>query len=137
MTVADLQEQATLNLRISGRLSALREGVARLRAAREQLQSTMEGTNLTDHAETMKVVEALTGIENALVQTGEGKIGAQLKPMLQRQLTYLYDMTTSADQKPGRDAYLRLTDIERSLAAHLFALQQILDHEVPVLLGTH
>ena len=72
------------------------------------------------------LIKQLTAVEEKLIQVKEGKVGAQLKPMLFRQLTYLYGMTTQADQKPGNDAYLRLNDIKKQLDGYLSRLRQIL-----------
>jgi len=81
-------------------------------------------------AQAKSILLKLTKIEQALVQTKKGKVGAQLKPMLNRQLTYLYSMTTVADQKPGHDAGKRVEDIEKILAIHLAELQDLLTEEL-------
>jgi hypothetical protein len=57
----------------------------------------------------------LDEIENQLIQTQEGKVGARLRPKLVRQLKYIAGMISQADRKPGEDAYLRLNDIENEL----------------------
>ena len=59
--------------------------MAKIRSARTKLDSLASANGeIAD----MKTVKAkLTEIENALIQTQEGKVGAQLKPKLQSQLT--------------------------------------------------
>ncbi|MEZ4699496.1 MAG: glycosyl hydrolase [Rhodothermales bacterium] len=124
VTLADMEAQVLLMNRIRDRISAVRDGISEIRAVRKSLQGN-------DEPQARLVLERLSQIENALIQTEAGKVGAQLKPMLMRQLTYLYDMLSYADQRPGEDAYLRLTDIERELELHLAELRQVVDHETP------
>jgi photosystem II stability/assembly factor-like uncharacterized protein len=132
VTLADLQEQFDLNIKMRDRISESRMAVAKIRAVRGQIDSiannAQSGGAVLTKSETVK--KKLSTVEEALIQTREGKVGAQLKPKLVRQLTYLYGMTTTADQKPGRDAHKRLADIEEILAAHLAKLQRILDTDV-------
>ncbi|HEY5657425.1 MAG TPA: hypothetical protein VIY27_06515, partial [Myxococcota bacterium] len=47
------------------------------------------------------------------------------QPMLIDQLEYLLDMTTRADQQPGRDAYARYDQLRGELAALEEALDRI------------
>jgi hypothetical protein len=69
-------------------------------------------------------------IEALLVQVEEGKVGAELEPQLDDQLGYLYGMISSADQRPGQDAYDRFADVERELAGHLAALDRLREREL-------
>lgn len=135
VTVADLREQFDLNTRISDGISELRQAVLRIREVRSHLNSAAahseSSADIVAQAKSIRL--KLTKIEQALVQTGIGKVGAQLKPMLNRQLTYLYSMTTVADQKPGHDAGRRLEDIEKIIAPHLSDLQDLLTEELPKL----
>jgi hypothetical protein len=79
------------------------------------------------------VRDELDRLENELIQTGEGKVGAELKPRLMRQLTYLYGMMTTADQRPGEDAYQRFDDIEAELARHRADLETLLNEGLSLL----
>lgn len=131
VTLADLQEQFDLNIRIRDTISNLNNGVLKIRSVRSQLDSMMSKSQ--DSQMTTKlnsITGKLTAIEEDLIQTKEGKIGAQLKPKLYRQLTYLAGMTSRADQKPGRDAFLRLDDIVDILHGHLSKLKNILSRDV-------
>jgi hypothetical protein len=83
--------------------------IRNLRQWRKSLLEESEGP------ERDALLQRLDEIENQLIQTQEGKVGAQLKPKLVRQLQYLAGMTRQADQRPGEDAYLRLDDIEKEL----------------------
>lgn len=115
---ADVEAQTILTLKVRDKISSLRRGVAQIRTLRDQLMSDGED------ASSSRLTE-LDRIENALIQTAEGKVGAQLKPKLMRQLTYLYGMLGRADQPPGEDAYLRLADIEVILNEHLEAIAKL------------
>ena len=130
VTLADLREQFGLNTRIRDRISELRLAVRQIRSVNESLGEVREeGGAPAERAE--RISQALTKIEEALIQTREGKVGAQLKPMLMRQLTYLYGMITQADQKPGRDAHQRLQDIEVILERHLSDFKKVLESDLP------
>lgn len=111
VSLGDLTEQLALNLQVREALSKTRMAVARIR-----------GVSTTDSSLQSRLKE----IEEELIQTKDGKVGAQLQPKLMRQLTYLYGMTTQADQKPGMDAYLRLKDIEQKLDELLIRLENLL-----------
>lgn len=132
VTIADLQEQFDLNIRIRDSISQTNNGVIQIRSVRSQLDSikssSQEDSRLA--AKLGATADRLTAIEEELVQTKEGKVGAQLKPKLYRQLTYLNGMTTRADQKLGKDAFLRFDDIEKILKGHLSELQKILNEDV-------
>ncbi len=131
VTVAEVEEQFRLNLAMASRLTELRTAVLTIRLLRNQLDeliATDKNRELTKKAKAASV--KLTEIEEALVQTKDGKVGAQLKPKLNRQLTYLYGMTTRADQKPGRDAHQRFKDIEKILADHLSTLEHIVSKDL-------
>ncbi len=128
----DLREQLAFNLRLRDRLTELRLAVAEARAVRDQLRTAAAREGAAGER-ARALTTALDALEDALVQTRPGKVGAQLKPMLQRQLTYLAGMTDAADQRPGRDAYLRLQDIEQELAAHRATLDRLLTEDLPAL----
>ncbi|MFQ5628123.1 MAG: hypothetical protein ACE5I1_05125, partial [bacterium] len=132
VTLADLQEQFEHNTRTRDRISELRQAVAEIRSIRTQLDSLANKIAGADGVLelTKEIAKKLTTIEEALIQTKEGKVGAQLKPKLQGQLTYLYGMTTRADQKPGRDAHQRLADIEKILSEHTSSLRMVLGEDV-------
>ncbi len=123
VTPADVAAQTMLALKTRDQLSALRKGVAQIRALRDQITETNQ---VPDKVTTLTELDR---IENELIQTKKGKVGAQLKPKLMRQLTYLYSMLNTADQKPGEDAYLRLADIESQLNEHLNTIAALVASE--------
>ncbi len=102
VTVSDLQTQWDLLGRIRTSVTAARALVTRLAEAKKaQAGSTPDR---------VKAVEAL---EARLVTAG----GAYPQPMLIDQFANVTRMISQADQKIGRDAYLRLDDLDKELAA--------------------
>ena len=129
VTRADIEAQTMLTLRVRDAISELRQMVAKIRAIKSQLEdrtaSISENEVIARRATDM--VESLGQIERALIQTEDGKVGAQLKPMLMRQFNYLYGMLTMADQQPGEDAYQRTEDLELELGGHLRTFESLLN----------
>lgn len=119
-----LQEQFDLAIRIRDVLSEARRTVARLTAARRELEAAR---GAGDPARMETVRRELEEIERALV-TEPGVIYPQ--PMLVAQLEYLYSMLNRADQKPGRDAYLRLDELEGELRERIRQLERALARTV-------
>jgi len=122
VTQKDMEEQLALNLEIRETINSLTWALETIRTERKKIIQSGAQTGL----EKESLIKQLTAVEEKLIQVKEGKVGAQLKPMLFRQLTYLYGMTTQADQRPGNDAYLRLKDIKKQLEGYLSRLKQIL-----------
>lgn len=91
---ADVEAQLALNLRLRDAVSEARLLARRVTAAGPRLASL-----------------------RARLVTAEGQSYPQ--PMLVDQLEYLYGMTTTADQRPGRDAFDRYTELRRELDAAL------------------
>jgi hypothetical protein len=123
VTQEDLESQLALNLQIRETISRTSHAVARIRSERKKLGE--KGTESNQNVQAL--VNELTAIEEKLIQTKKGRIGSQLKPKLLRQLTYLYGMTTQADQRPGDDAFQRLQDIEAELTKYLIRLERVLE----------
>jgi photosystem II stability/assembly factor-like uncharacterized protein len=138
VTQEDLEAQYVLSLQIRDATSELRDAVARIRELRERVieekQQAVEGGHAAEGSalvEQARAVESrLSELENLLVQTAEGKVGAELEPQLEDQLGYLNSMLRGADQRPGRDAYLRFDDVRRELDEHLAALEALVAGEL-------
>jgi hypothetical protein len=112
VTQNDLEEQAALSLRIRDAISqvlklAERVGDARDKAADDRAASTR-----------------LQQLHDKLV-TGRG---AYPQPMLIDQLANIARMIGQADQRVGRDAYVRFNDLLKELA--------VLEAEVSMLIGS-
>ena len=122
VTLADLQEQFALNIRIRDAIIRGRLAVQDLESAKENTEAGVEsGRDAAERA--MAALEELAEVEQALVTETEGSYQT---PMLVDQLSYLYRMTSGADQRPGRDAYERLQVLEQELERHIETLQRIM-----------
>jgi photosystem II stability/assembly factor-like uncharacterized protein len=104
VTDADLREQYEHNLRVRELVEAVNRVAARLRDAQSKLRSA------GGDADTLAKVNALA----ARVFTEPVRYG---KPGLQAHTTYLAGMTTSVDQKIGRDAVERYQVLKKELDA--------------------
>jgi hypothetical protein len=105
ITVADLQEQFDHNTRTAALVTAVNQTVARVRALQAQLKA---GTP-ADQAKLSIVDEIANQLNTQPVRYG--------KPGLQAHIQYLSRMTTSVDQKVGRDALERYAALKKELDA--------------------
>ena len=126
ITAADLADQLALGLQVRDALSEARKAAAQIAKAREELA---EDTDEATRARTID--QRLAAIEAHLV-TAEGRYQT---PMLIAQLSYLYNMIDSADQKPGDDAYQRFADLEAALAGYIAELERIIETDLTELIG--
>ena len=101
VTVSDLQTQSDVLARIRTSVTAARALVTRLAEAKKQAGGAPDR------------VKALEAVEAKLVTAG----GAYPQPMLIDQFNNVTRMISQADQKIGKDAYVRLDDLDRELAA--------------------
>lgn len=106
VTPADLREQLELQKKLADAVAQGRSAAARLRAARERLGKDAGGTGAA------KAIDALLA---RLVTAG----GSYPQPMLIDQLANVARMIGQADQKVGRDAFLRYDDLRQELDALL------------------
>jgi hypothetical protein len=110
ITLADLQVQQTLQLKLAEGMAAGRRAAARLREAREKLRGDAE------------VVRRLQALEARLVTGG----GSYPQPMLIDQFANVARMLGQADQKVGKDAFLRYDDLKEQLDALLAEIERTL-----------
>ncbi len=102
VTTADLQEEFNHNLRVRDLVSDVNRLVARVRAAEQSLRGKPESAAQLD---------AVTSLAGHLITPSI----RYSKPELQTHITYLYQMTSSADEKPGRDAVERYQELKKEL----------------------
>ena len=121
VTVADLQEQFALNIRIRDAIIRGRLAIRDLEEAKEAMAPGAPGAQEAAQR-AAAALDELREVEEALVTKAEGSYQA---PMLVDQLEYLYGMTSRADQRPGNDAYERLLVLEQELERHIETLQRI------------
>ena len=115
---ADLEEQLAFNLQVRDALSDAQQAAARIDSTKKLLKARLDA----EDAQAMRVKEELDEIESALVTDTSDSYPP---PMLINQLRYLSGMTSRADQKPGRDAYVRYEELRAELDGLLAALDQL------------
>jgi photosystem II stability/assembly factor-like uncharacterized protein len=103
VTQREMEEQLAHNLRVRDALSEARRAAARVTAALKRLDGATGRA-----ADTLR---ALSVLDTALTTNSI----RYSQPKLVDQLEYLYGMTTSADQRIGRDAVARLRELEGEL----------------------
>jgi len=140
ITLSDLAAELELSLRVRDAIAELRSSVRRIRSIRDQVKSILERTGGAAEIEAQTVDEIaavaqpllveLEAVEEMLIQVESGKVGLELEPQLDGQLTYLYGMLDAADQRPGRDAYLRFADVRAELDGVLARLRATEDEGV-------
>ena len=135
VTPADVEAQTLLNLQIRDRISDIRRIGKQIQALRQNITQVIADADneASPPDEGADLLNELNRIEEALIQTHPGKVGAQHKPKLMRQLTYLYGMLQVADQSPGEDAYLRLEDIELELNQYVQAFDSLVRNDLSAL----
>ena len=110
VTRADLVAQESLSLRVRDILSMANRAAERTRKARES-------------AEISRKNKERLAVLYAKFVTAEGPYP---QPMLVDQISYLSSMLNRADQKPGRDAYVRFEELNRELTLYLSEIEKIL-----------
>jgi hypothetical protein len=107
-----LVEQEALALRVRDAISRGRMATDRLRIERRRLAGIVEAGG-DGAARARSIDERLAEIEERF----ETASGRYMTPMLNDQLNYLNSMIEGADQRPGRDAYNRIEELEGRLNA--------------------
>jgi hypothetical protein len=110
ITQADLVAQESLSLKVQDMMSMTNRLVERIRKARES-----EGGN-------RQTRQKLSALYAKLVTAS----GPYPQPMLVDQISYLFSMLNRADQKPGRDAYIRFDELNQELSAYVAEVDKIL-----------
>jgi photosystem II stability/assembly factor-like uncharacterized protein len=110
VTQADLVEQFQHNMKVRDLVSEVNKTIARVRKAQ---------TALKDDAPKLQQVD---GVAKQLITPPI----RYSKPELQAHITYLYSMTTGADQKIGRDAIERFEVLKKELGVLVKQLNVIL-----------
>ncbi len=118
-SIEDMQAQLELNLRIRDLLSRAARTAWRI----DQAQEELAGVSGSEAAQARNELQEL---EARLVTDPLDEVSSYPQPMLQAQIGYLYNMTTSADQRPGRDAYTRYEQLAEQLEAIVVGVDAIL-----------
>ncbi|MDZ7716174.1 MAG: glycosyl hydrolase [Balneolaceae bacterium] len=102
VTMEDLQAQLELNKQIRDVIGRASKLSARIDTIRTKVEKASE-----EQPDDTNLQEALTSIDEVYSELETSEEGSYQPPMLIDQMEYLYYMTISADQRPGRDAYQR------------------------------
>ena len=102
VTTADLREQFEHNMRVRDLVSEINQLVARVRAAEQSLKGKPDSASQLDAIDSLAAHLITPSIRYS-------------KPELQTHITYLYQMTNSADEKPGHDATERYQELRKEL----------------------
>ncbi|MCS6825945.1 MAG: glycosyl hydrolase [Caldilinea sp.] len=130
VSMADLQEQFALLLRIRDKISAIHEAVNRLRNVREQVELWRKRADdhptIVDAANAL--LEKLATIEDALILPGEQKVTYSLiiRSRLNEALSSVIPIVGSADARPTEQAYAIVEHYAAQIDAQLTALESVL-----------
>ncbi|NNF03240.1 MAG: hypothetical protein HKN17_02135 [Rhodothermales bacterium] len=109
VTHGDMEEQLMFNLRLSDIMTDANRALARIDRALEE----------TDDEQRRRALQDLRSV----LETDDED--SYPPPMLISQLSYLSSMTSGADQRPGRDAAVRLDELEEELGALIDQLDEM------------
>jgi hypothetical protein len=109
VTLADLQEQLDFSLKVRGAITEARRLSTRLRDARDKMKDNPDASR--------KLME----LWNRVVTAG----GPYPQPMLIDQFSNISRMIGQADQKIGKDAFVRYDDLMKEMNDIKAALDQI------------
>jgi hypothetical protein len=105
MTQEDFQEQYDLCLKVQDLQGRTRELHSKVDSLIKPLQEKAQGSRLK--ARGLKKYEELDRIRKELITES----GPYPQPVLMGQISYLLSMISRTDQKPGKDAYIRLDEL--------------------------
>lgn len=111
----DLEEQLSLSIKIRNTISNARMAAEVIKQKRKALKDKQSRQG-KEQDQKLAALEAKFVTARGTYQT----------PMLLDQLNYLYYMLIRADQKPGRDAYNRLNELNHLLGEYIAKLKQII-----------
>jgi hypothetical protein len=121
VTQEHLQEQLALNLEVRDALSQARKAAVRVDSLIAGIdRAGGQGTDIGAAREELGTLQAALVTHHVRYS----------QPMLIDQLEYLLNMTTEADQQPGRDAHARYEQLRGELAEIEQALERIERSEV-------
>lgn len=133
-SMADLQEQFALLLRIRGKISAIHEAVNRLRNVREQVELWRKraGDHPTIDAAATALLEKLASIEDALILPGDQKVTYSLiiRSRLNEALASVIPIVGSADARPTEQAYAIVEHYSAQIDAQLAALEAVFSEDL-------
>ncbi|HHY58954.1 MAG TPA: glycosyl hydrolase [Chloroflexi bacterium] len=136
-SLADLQEQHALLLRIRNKISDAHTAVNRLRSVREQVEAWQK--RAADKPEIVAgaaaLLEKLAAIEDALILPGEQKVtyGLIARSRLNEALASVIAIVGSADARPTTQAYALVDHYATQIDAQIAALEMALSTDLAAL----
>ena len=137
ITVADLEEQFDMLLRIRSMLQESHDAIREIRSVRGQMKEQASLAEEAGFGDEFGVVAdsastKLTGVEQELMQTKNQSFQDALNfpPMLDNQIAALYGYVLSTDDRPNQGAYDRLEDLQAELSVHVTELRRIIQTDV-------
>jgi photosystem II stability/assembly factor-like uncharacterized protein len=124
VTPADLREQLAHNVRVRDMVTDVNAAAARIKAARERMAAAACPQGTCAAADTLARLAAL----EAELVTPPVRYS---RPGLQAHITYLYGLTTQADQRVGRDAVERYRELRKALDGRLAELRALIGPSAP------
>ena len=124
VTLADLRDQFEHNMRVRDLVSDANRAATRLREARARLRDS-SGAH-ADTAQKLRAIEAKLLTPPIRYST----------PGLQAHITYLYSLTSQADQKVGRDAKERYATLRKQLDDVVAQVNTLLGPDRPLTTST-
>ncbi|HAJ37835.1 MAG TPA: glycosyl hydrolase [Chloroflexi bacterium] len=136
-TLADLEEQHALLLRIRDKISDAHAAVNRLRSIREQVEAWQKraGDAPTITAAATALLEKLAAVEDALILPGEQKVtyGLIARSRLNEALASTVAIVGSADARPTEQAYAIVEHYATQIDAQIAALDAALTTDLAAL----
>ncbi len=137
VSVADLQAQHDLMVRVRDMFEQSHDAVRDVRSIRTQMKDIAEtakdagfGDEFGEMAEATG--EKLTGVEEEIFQTKNesGQDPLNFPPMLDNEIANLYGYIVSTYDRPNQSAAVRADELAAVLGEHLEVLQRIIDTDV-------
>ena len=121
VTQTDLMEQFSISIKVRDALSLAQIASARIKNARDIISKKSEGKR--DIPGSLKKIDDQLALFQDQLVTSQGRYPT---PKLNDQLNYLFSMLSRADQKPGKDAYIRYDELINQLHNIIKDLDDIL-----------
>lgn len=133
----DLQAQFELWMKIRDRLSATHSAVKQIRRVRSQIEEWENRAVASQNARAAEITasakgikDALTQVEEALVQTKAKTARSALPSKLNLRLAALVDAVASADAAPTKQQYQVYDDLSARIETQLARLRQTLEKDL-------
>ncbi len=135
-SVEGFKEQLKVQLKLRYMVTEIHKTIAEIRSVREQIESYMDRFNEDQATSATSILEQLTEVEEALIQT---KTESHQDPInypvkLDTHVGYLYSVTHSQEGKPNDAIYDRMEDLDAEWAAVKKDYTKIIDGDLQSLL---